>query len=223
MVDFDNWDSMQENYRIYKNAGAIFLFDQGNDVNGWSGPDFLKLRAYLQSKLMWNTELDFESLVDTFMTDYYMDAAPKMREYFDYMCARNKTFRDKAWVDVMRHPEYYTKEYLDKCMSLFAEAKDAIAHYKDTDLALYQNLLYRIKTEECSSQFFLCSFYSSYYTADEYTAMIDDFESAIQHMKYGDQMIWSNWDIDQGNYAWMGLSITDIIARWRVHRYVPVA
>ena len=52
-----------------------------SQVNGIRGGDFSEMRAYMIAKLMWNPELDTDSLMQTFMKGYYGAAAPYLYQY----------------------------------------------------------------------------------------------------------------------------------------------
>ncbi len=45
------------------------------------GGDFAEMRTYMVSKLMWNPDLDADSLMHSFMDGYYGKAAPYLYEY----------------------------------------------------------------------------------------------------------------------------------------------
>ncbi len=72
-VPFNCYGSIKQNIVDYVSMGAQFVFDQGNCGNPCS--DFEELKTYLISKLMWNSKLDFDSLVKNFMKVYYGDVA----------------------------------------------------------------------------------------------------------------------------------------------------
>ena len=43
------------------------------------------LNNYLNGKLMWDTSLDSEALIDDFMDHFYKDGAPYMKQYLTMM------------------------------------------------------------------------------------------------------------------------------------------
>ena len=45
------------------------------------GGDFAEMRTYMVSKLMWNPDLDCDSLMHAFMNGYYGKAAPYIYQY----------------------------------------------------------------------------------------------------------------------------------------------
>ena len=75
---FPNFHILQTNMQLFKDYNATMHFSQINSVKGGN---FADLRAYLIAKLMWNTKLDVEALMNTFLNDYYGEAAPYIYQY----------------------------------------------------------------------------------------------------------------------------------------------
>lgn len=75
---FPNFHILQPNIQLFKKNHVTMHFSQ---VNGIRGGDFSEMRAYMIAKLMWNPELDTDSLMQTFMKGYYGAAAPYLYQY----------------------------------------------------------------------------------------------------------------------------------------------
>ena len=76
---------MWDNFRFYTECGVRGILSEGITANGG---EFDHLRAYLRSHLVWNptmTEEEYYALMDEFMTDWYGDAAPILREYMNIL------------------------------------------------------------------------------------------------------------------------------------------
>lgn len=78
VAPFPNFHILQKNIQLFKRHHATMLFEQ---VNGTKGTDFAEMRAYMLAKLMWNPELDADSLTNSFMEGYYGKAAPYLYQY----------------------------------------------------------------------------------------------------------------------------------------------
>lgn len=78
VAPFPNFHILKKNIQLFKRNHATMLFEQ---VNGTLGTDFAELRAYMLGKLMWNPELDADSLMQRFMRGYYGAAAPYLYRY----------------------------------------------------------------------------------------------------------------------------------------------
>ncbi|MEA1952705.1 MAG: DUF4838 domain-containing protein [Planctomycetota bacterium] len=74
-----NMRVLAPNIRFFVKNNVIGLFEQG-DAGSTVG-DFIRLRAWLLAKLMWNPELDDQALIREFVEGYYGPAAPHILEY----------------------------------------------------------------------------------------------------------------------------------------------
>lgn len=81
LAPFPNVYSLQPNIRILRDHNAIGIMEQGDYQS--IGAAFGELKTYLISKLLWNPEIDVESVIDDFIKGYYGPAASRVREYFD--------------------------------------------------------------------------------------------------------------------------------------------
>jgi len=75
---FPNFHVLQPNIQLFKRNHTNMLFEQ---MNGGLGVDFSELRAYMVGKLMWNPDLDADSLMRHFIDGYYGAAAPYIYQY----------------------------------------------------------------------------------------------------------------------------------------------
>lgn len=70
---FPDYHVMQPNLQILRDHGVRMLLA---GVVGVRGGDMPELRGYMISKLMWNPDVDVDSLMTTFIDGYYGPAAP---------------------------------------------------------------------------------------------------------------------------------------------------
>lgn len=82
LAPFPNFHILQDNIRLFKKNHATMHFSQ---IAGSRGGDFAELRAYLVSKLMWNPEVNVDSLMQYFLHGYYGEAAPYLYQYIKIM------------------------------------------------------------------------------------------------------------------------------------------
>ena len=75
---FPNFHIMAPNIRTFRDHGVKMHFSQ---IAGTRGGDLSELRTWMVSKLMWNPDADPDSLMNTFVTGYYGDAAPYIQKY----------------------------------------------------------------------------------------------------------------------------------------------
>lgn len=79
---FPNFHILRDNIRLFRQHHATMLFEQ---ANGPLGTDFCEMRAYILAKLMWNPDLDTDSLMRDFLRGYYGAAAPYLYRYQQIM------------------------------------------------------------------------------------------------------------------------------------------
>ena len=95
------------NIRFFADHGTIGLFEQGDSY--CSVGDFVRMRNWVISKLMWNPMLDEKELTQEFLIGYYgKKATPILLEYFDVLLDKAEStgkhigcFRDNTddWLD----------------------------------------------------------------------------------------------------------------------------
>lgn len=75
---------LAESIRFYNDQGADGLFVQGS----WgTAGEFMRLRAWLAARLMWEPGLDARQLAEEFMAGYYGPAGPVLLQYIDMLNA----------------------------------------------------------------------------------------------------------------------------------------
>lgn len=82
VAPFPNFHILQDNIRLFKQHNAQMHFSQ---IGGSLGGDFPELRAYLVSKLMWNPEVNVDSLMIHFLDGYYGGAGHSIYQYIKVM------------------------------------------------------------------------------------------------------------------------------------------
>jgi hypothetical protein len=126
--------------RFYRDNGVTGVFTQGS----WgSTGEFMHLRAWVTSQLLWDPDRDERALVTEFLNAYYGAAGPPLLQYLDLISAAVR--RDPSlWLGVYdattRH--WLTLDDLNAATRLFAAAEAAVA----ADSAL----LYRVRRARLS-------------------------------------------------------------------------
>ncbi len=178
-MDFPNYLAIEDNYTIWANNNVVAITEMGNFIT--KGATFQVLRNYLMSRFMWNSTLNYEETVKEFMQAYYRQGSNAMYEYFVKKATWQQLLADEKDVDhgyLYYHylAEHWPKNIVDSFNVSIQKAYKAIEPLKDTDLALYEKLFNRIKTEELSVIYKYLSFHQSYFTRDEKIVMLDEFE-----------------------------------------------
>ena len=166
LLNFNNFEVVQDRYRSYYNNGVAMMYSQGPVVS--KIPCFTEMRIYVESQLMWDLDKDYDKLVDQFMKAYYKEAAQPMRKYYDYIRKiyaedeEGGTGQIYAAIDGA-----YTIENVEQMDAYIEEALQAIEPLRKTDNERFATLYYRIKKEALSQLWLKLNKFSLYYTAEE--------------------------------------------------------
>ena len=135
LFPFPNIQSMAANYRLFARNGARWVYDQA-DSNALGG-EFAELKAYLQSKLMWNPDQPLEPLVERFLDAFYGPAAQPVGEYLGRIHAALKNPSAEDMVDDSdaypcsvgiygEHLPQLSEEFLDWADALWSGAEESV-------------------------------------------------------------------------------------------------
>ena len=172
VVYLDSTYSLQSYFLAAYDAKATWLFFEGNIGND-DYAVFKNLRAYLISKLGWDVHADVHELVDAYFTNYYKDAAPYMKQYFDELtayCAYLKETTNLSGVTGStgaNDASYWKKGVVLGWIDILDKAFEAIEPLKDSDATLYNKLYVRILTESLSPRYILLQHYANDAFTDE--------------------------------------------------------
>ncbi len=191
LVFFDKFGTLQNEYKEYAEEGVTNVIIQY--TSGGTMGAFRDLTYYLNSKLMWNVNLDVNVLIENFMNAYYKEAAPYMKEYLNLMrrhlaamdaeSKRDGTPFHMGMYDYVS-PNYkkastWKQNVLEKGMSLIDQAYDAV---KDLDTATRMVLENRLLQESVCLRAIILNNYSDYYNiyASAYLTAITQWEMDLK-------------------------------------------
>jgi len=87
LIPHPNYDVLADNIRFFVDNGSIGLFEQGDWYT--TVGDFIRMRTYVMSHLMWDPSLDEHALRADFINGYYGEAAaPIIQEYLNLLVKR---------------------------------------------------------------------------------------------------------------------------------------
>jgi hypothetical protein len=121
MLPHPNLRVLAPNIRFFVNNNTIGLFEQG-DKNCAAG-DFVRLRNWIISHLMWNPALDEQKLFDEFLLGYYgAEAVPYLKKYWEALL--NSATRSNVYLGIYRHTvmDWLTIEALNEAHTLIEKA-----------------------------------------------------------------------------------------------------
>lgn len=156
LMPFPDFDEFPAEARLYRKNGVKGIFFQGAYPPGGGGSDS-ELRAYVMSKLLWNTDVDADALVTEWMQGVYgPEAARPLRAWFNLLHekARDPNAHFRIF-DNLPVP-YLTDDVLAQGEKLFDEAEHLAAgdqtaseYVKKARLSLrYVNLIRKPKVDE---------------------------------------------------------------------------
>jgi len=128
---FPNFHVLQPNIQFFASHGVNALFEQGNrEVGG----EFAALRAYMLCKLMWDPNLNMDSLLADFMAGYYGKAGPFIRQYINEMT--EASLRSGKPLRIFGNPNeasvsYLTPDLIKRYSAIFDQAEAAVKDSAD--------------------------------------------------------------------------------------------
>lgn len=181
LAPFDCFGAYAQNYQDYVELGAKYVFDQG--FCGSYSHNFVDLRDYLASKLMWDTTLDEMELIQDFMKHYYGPGWEYIYEFFTQWRIRMtelKVYGMDSYTAAQLCQDWcqsdlYPKALLDQYESILDKALAQNDTIKETDPEMYEFYRNNIRSVRCNVRYLLISIYPNYYDYDTYKAMIDEF------------------------------------------------
>jgi len=87
------------------------------------------LKSYILARLLWNPEINVDSLFTDFLQGYFGQAAPYIRSYMDALEAEIK--KTGEWLDIYGHPTAHQETFLsagnvDRYLGYFSQAREAV-------------------------------------------------------------------------------------------------
>jgi hypothetical protein len=108
LTPFPNIQVLQPNLQLFKSKNASMAFQQGSGRT-WS--DLAELKQFLIAKLLWNPDVNVDSLTHYFIDKYYGLAAPFIYSYFK-LTHQSLNKHDDEWLNIYGYPMDYTDSYL---------------------------------------------------------------------------------------------------------------
>jgi hypothetical protein len=148
MLPHPNLRVLAPNIRFFVKNGATGLFEQGDAL--CAAGDFVRLRHWVISHLLWNPQADESRLIDTFLMGYYGEkTGAVLRRYLDFIQERAAAsglalgcYQENVtqWLDLagVTHATYLMNEALAAATS--EEARDPVGNAGLRDKVLREKL-----------------------------------------------------------------------------------
>ncbi|MDY4789590.1 MAG: DUF4838 domain-containing protein [Bacteroidales bacterium] len=123
---FPNFHVLKPNLKFFMDNNALQHFQQANSE---PGHEFAELKTYLISKLLWDINVDQDSIINEFLQGYYGKASTFIRQYIDTIQYFGQN--SKVFLDIYAPPTNYSKTFLSKdkidiYSSIFNKAEEAV-------------------------------------------------------------------------------------------------
>lgn len=197
LAPYNNFNSMQNNYRFLYDRGNKYVFDQ-HQYNQVAGTDWYRLKGYLSSNLQWKIDSNQDELINNFFDNYFKDASAVMKQLFDeentwfaYLAEKYGYNGKVSYIDSnLVIEEFWPKGLLENWLALIDEAYQKIAHYQKSDPVLYEKLKDRINLESLTFRYMQIHLYKLLYSDVDSQMMIKTFKEdcnalGITHYKEG--------------------------------------
>lgn len=194
-----NWLSRYENIQIYKQLGFIDIMHQG--PSQFDGLPLLSMDTWVRSRLLWDTNLDPDALMDEFISVYYGPAAPIMHEYLDYLTVHHMThLKDlNVWSNLVSGTQYIRTEtfplgVVNNMEYIFNKMYAAIEPVRASDPEAYKTLKRHVDTDSTLYRYTQLALYRSYFDSQDAMARIDELERITQEVGFRDlYTVWIPW------------------------------
>lgn len=208
LLFFDTLESTQQNYSFLADNGCQMLLDQADMYQERINTGFSRVKAYIMSKLAWDTSLNMNELLDDFFANYFDDASETMQSLFN---------QEREWItyfyknsdasgrisDDLVQDKYWTFNQLENYLSMIDKAYKDIESIRETDPDRYSVLYDRILLESLQFRYLILSIYATEYTEDELIEQRKEFKYDFERLQLtsyrenGDiNELWSEWGIN---------------------------
>ncbi|WP_269523697.1 DUF4838 domain-containing protein [Coraliomargarita parva] len=125
LVPFPNYRVMGTNIHDFSNASVVGMFCQGDSLSVTG--DFLLMRAWVVSHMLWNPDADPDALRREFLTGYYGAAGESLDAYMMFLCDELEKSGAILKCDRGDTSTWLTMEALNEATKFFDQAQEAVA------------------------------------------------------------------------------------------------
>jgi hypothetical protein len=130
LCPFPNFPVLQPNIKFFKGNKIGMMFEQGSGGN-WS--DLVELKQFLVAKLLWDADVNIDSLATRFIDVYYGSGGPYIKKYYETINREIQEHSKDEFLNIYGFPSDYTNSFLTPELmlyykSLMDEAEKAVGH-----------------------------------------------------------------------------------------------
>lgn len=206
---YNSFDTFFESTKFFKSFGAKWIFWQGNYQNPKNG-GFEKLKRYLESKVEFDVNADYQHYVDKWFKYVYGSGGEYMQQYFEEVLLQCRYVEKVNNVSGQIHnkkliyAENWPLGLMNKWLGLIEKAYVAIEEdYKVSDPEMYQVYHDHILMEEFFPTYVCITSYEDAYKPSVLKEMRKEFIrefTGLGNNYYGEGRllvdVTSTWDLD---------------------------
>lgn len=147
LLPFPNYRVIAPNINFYRDHRVIGFFEQG-DYQCETG-DFVQLRNWVVSKLLWDPSLDQDALRDEFIAGYYApELVPIFRDYFNALSDAIDAKNYYLGIYKTTTVDWLDLDTLNKVTALMKQALETATKLESEHPDLYQGLVSKVRREQ---------------------------------------------------------------------------
>lgn len=201
---YDTFEAMQKNYQLFYKNNVNYVLPLGN-WDDYNASGFFILKAYLESKLLWDCQANVDELIDRFFNNYFEEAATPMRKIFDSLMSRTEYMRATVSSSVTNlskemYLKMYPLSYVNTLMNSIDTAYACIDGLKVSQPNRYKKIYNRITSESLSFRYWQIYLHSSSYTDKQIIEMKANFFADCETV--GIVKIGEGWKISDLQIEW---------------------
>lgn len=123
LLPFPNFDVLAANFRYFSHSNVIGILEEGAHDAPWN--EFSELKQWLIAKLMWNPNQNVDSLATLFINDYYGEAAPYVKQYYD-LCKKQISDKTHFTIKIDCNSNIYSDSFITKGSNLMQKALQSV-------------------------------------------------------------------------------------------------
>lgn len=120
IAPWPNFQVLGQNIQTFRDYNAIGIFEEAQYQSG--GAEFDEMKAWVTNKLLWNPQLDVNTLVKDFIDNYYGEAAPKIMQYYQ-LCQSLVKPDTHFGIYIKENDPIYSNEFIQQGLSMINDAK----------------------------------------------------------------------------------------------------
>ncbi len=156
-------------YQLLAASGCKWHYNNSQYNQYGAATTFHMLKAYINSKLMWNSSLKSTDLMEKYFEAMFKESADVMYKYFEELRVHWKQMRKENVITNNFDKSLWPYGLLDKWQNMFDEAVAKVEKYKETDATLYNTILKHIDCERLFLDYGMLEMYADVLTRDQTT------------------------------------------------------